>query len=513
MSHWNEGSITDVAARPRFHREATPIWLITACTLLGYRAPSLSRPFRYADLGCGAGFTAVTIAATCPQAEVWGFDFNPANIEIARGLAEQAGLTNIRFIEASFESLTAMSLPEFDFMAAESVLSLVSAENQNHIRALIGGHLSPGGLAYLGYHCETGWTELMPLHTLMLLFYESGSDLSDFAMPEILERIDRLWLDGAYFFQRNPILNQRIPELRRRDAGDIASELLNRDWKPLMFANVADAMAEVKCDFAGRATLHENIMGGSVPPEMIPLLEEASSVRIKETMQDVAAATRYRRDIYRRGLNFLPVAEHRVRLETIAVAATGGGNLGQLNWDQSPVRSDPALFQPLTDALRQGPLTIAGAKALASFADSPIEEVADAVAMLIAAGEAHPVLPKAVSHEAASGVTRLNDAIIDAITRGEEIGYLVSPLLGAAIEVKPLEALTIGALLNGHKPADLHGLTKTVLMAMRRGERSVTRNGVPVEDVAEATAILRDAVFQILEHRVPMFRSLGVLGD
>ena len=84
MPRWNEGAITDVPARSRFQREATPIWLVYVCTLLGSRAPSLSKPFRYAELGCGAGFTALTVAATCPHAEIWGYDFNPANIDIAR---------------------------------------------------------------------------------------------------------------------------------------------------------------------------------------------------------------------------------------------------------------------------------------------------------------------------------------------------------------------------------------------------------------------------------------------
>src|SRR5258707_2312085 len=99
MASWNEGAVTDIAARPRLQREPTPIWLVTACPLLGCRAPDLSKPFRYADLGCGAGLNALIVAATCPRAEVWGFDFNPVNIEAARDLAEQAGLSNIHFEE------------------------------------------------------------------------------------------------------------------------------------------------------------------------------------------------------------------------------------------------------------------------------------------------------------------------------------------------------------------------------------------------------------------------------
>ena len=322
MADWNEGVITDVAARPRFHREATPIWLDAACTLLGVRAPSLTKPFRYADLGCGTGLHAVIVAATCPRAEVWGFDFNPANIEIAHDLAEHAGLTNIRFVEISFAAMAAIELPQFDIMISEDVLSGISPENQAHIHNLIGRLLRPGGLAYLGYDADTGWGEFVPLQTLMRLLFELGSDASAFAVSQMFPYLDRLKTGGALYFQRNPILERRIEDVRGRPVSDLAPGLLGRDWHPLMFADVADAMANAKCDFLGRATLHENIATASVPPAMLPLLDEAPSIRIRETMQDVAAATGYRRDIYRRGLNFMPVAEHVERLRDIAVAAT-----------------------------------------------------------------------------------------------------------------------------------------------------------------------------------------------
>jgi len=500
MPDWNDGAITDIAARRRFHRETTPVWLVTACTILGCRSPSLSKPFRYADLGCGAGFNALIIAAT------WGFDFNPANIEVARDLAEQAGLTNVRFMEISFEAMEALppdALPEFDFMIAEAVLSVVSPENRRRIHGLIGRHLRPGGLAYLGYSCDTGWTEFTALQTLMRMLFESGSDASDFAVGEIFAYLDRLKTGGAVYFIRNPVLDRRMSEVRQRPAGDLALELLNRDWHALMFADVADAMAEAKCEFLGRATLHENIAAFGAPPAMQPLLEEAASIRIRETMQDVAAATEYRRDIYRRGLTFLPIADHHAQLETITVAAIRRGAIELPSW-RGPETADPALYQPLADALGDGTLTVGQARTLGPLVKAPIEAAVDAVAMLIAAGHAHPVMPPLMAHEAAPVVARLNDAIIDAITRGEELSYLVSPLLGAAIETNPLEALTIGALQYGRDPADLDGLTESVMLAMRRGGRSVVRDGAPVEDEVEAASILRDIITHLLEQRVPL---------
>ncbi len=510
MPRWNEGAITDIPARPRFHRELTPIWLVTAATLLGSRAPSLDKPFRYADLGCGAGFTALTVAATCPRAEVWGFDFNPANIELARDLAERAALTNIRFVEASFAAMAEQDLPAFDFMVADQVLSVVSPDNQARVYALIGRLLRPGAIACLGYIAETGWSDFEPAQILMRLLFETGTEPSDFAAERMFPYLDRLRSGGALYFQRNPSLEARLAEIRRRPPSDLAHEFLGQEWHPLSFADVCDAMAEAKCDFLGRATPHANIASEAVPAAMLPLLDEAPSVRIRETMQDVAAATRYRRDIYRRGLSFLPVAEHQQQLGAIEVAALDQASPSPSRWPgQNP--PDPALYQPLTDALRQGPLPVAKAHTVPPFAGGPIEAVADAVAMLIDAGHAHPVMPPHQARETAAAAGRHNAAIIGAVTRGEELGWLASPVLGSAVEANAWEILTVGALLAGATADNPESLIGSVLTAMRRGGRSVVRDGAAVEDATEAAAILRDVIAGILEHRVPAWRALGVL--
>ena len=98
-----------------------------------------------------------------------------------------------------------------------------------------------------------------------------------------------------------------------------------------------------------------------------------------------------------------------------------------------------------------------------------------------------------------------------AITRGEELGYLVSPVLGTAIEITAFEALTIGAPRYGGTTDDLDGLIDAVGQAMRLGGRSVVRDGVTVENDADAKAALRDVVVRVVEGRVKLLRELGVL--
>jgi SAM-dependent methyltransferase len=513
MTEWNDGTLVDLAAPLRFRRETTPIWLATACTLLGCRPPSLTEPFRYADLGCGSGFTALTVAATCPHAEVWAFDINPAHIESGAALARRAGLTNIRFRETSFAALRNAPRddpPPFDIMVADSVLSILSPENQAHVHALIAKHLRPGGLACLGYDAAAGWTELVPVRTLMRRLYEIGADTSEFAVPDILAWLDRLNEGGARYFQQNPTLADHLTRLRAHPTADVAMALLNRDWNPLMFADVATAMAEARCDFLGHATLQENIPWAATPPKMAELLEAAPSVRIRETMQDIAARTAYRRDIYRRGLAFMPVAEHETRLDAVTVIAAGKDLQGLPVW-HGTVPPDPELYGPLVAALREGPLSVAAARLAGPLADCPVEETARAIAMVIAAGHAHPLQPPSVAEGAAPGVARLNAALIDGIADGEDFGYLVSPRSGAAIEIDPLEALTIRALGRDDAPVDLDRLVDMVRQSMRRSGRDATRDGAGTEEGGETVSISRVAIAEILARRVPVFRALGIL--
>ena len=214
--------------------------------LLGYRAPDLAKPFRYADLGCGNGLSVLIAAATNPGAEAWGFDFNPTHIENARAMAAEAGLDNAHFQETSFEALAGRDPAtdaSFDFVVAHGVLSWVSPDNQRHLIAAIGRLLRAGGLSYISYNAATGWSGVEPVRLLMRQLAEASQRRSDQAVGEIFQVLDQLKNGGAVFFRAQPGLEARLEKMRAQDARYLAHEFLNRAWYPLMFADVAEAMA------------------------------------------------------------------------------------------------------------------------------------------------------------------------------------------------------------------------------------------------------------------------------
>ena len=74
MAAWNDGYIFDVAYTSGFYREIAPGWMAAAAMLLGHRPPDLTRPFRYAELGCGHGLSLNVFAASNPNGAFHGFD-------------------------------------------------------------------------------------------------------------------------------------------------------------------------------------------------------------------------------------------------------------------------------------------------------------------------------------------------------------------------------------------------------------------------------------------------------
>jgi SAM-dependent methyltransferase len=516
MASWDDGYVTDVVYTRNFYRETTPNWLATAALLLGHRPPDLSKPFRYADLGCAHGFTAIAVAATCPQAEVWGFDFNPAHIESARNLAAEAGLTNVHFVETSFgdlASLPAAALPEFDFVVSHGVLSWISPQNQRALMDVIGQRLRPGGLCYLSYNVTTGWAGMVPLRALMRQLTEASSERTDLSVPATMEVIDKMKAAGALFFGAYPALENRLREVRNQDARYIAHEFLNKDWHPVMFADVADGMAESKLGYIGSATLSENIDAVSVPAAMVPLLAEARDQRLRETLRDFGSSQGFRRDIYRRGIAPIPIAEHQGMLNSLTLEWTGmtAGEQVTIGTPMGQLTGRPELYKPLLAMLEAGPVSVGQAHSTAPFAGRPLLELLQAVTLLIAGGYAHPVMPGGVTQASRDSAAGLNAAIARLNGNGGDTPRICLPTTGSAMNVDLLETLAIGEILAG-KPADPVALTPAVQVALARSGRSVQKDGQPVSDPVESARIVTEALRNVVERRLPILRRMGVVG-
>jgi SAM-dependent methyltransferase len=515
MANWDDGYVTDVPYVTDYQQEATPLWIATMATLLGVAAPDVTRPFRYADLGCGNGVTAQIVAATMPHAEVWAFDFNPAHIESCRDIARRAGLTNIHFEEASFAELAnraAAALPEFDYIVAHGVLSWVSLENRRRLFNVIGQRVAPGGMVYISYNSATGWTGIRPVRALMRLLAEASPERSDVASRRIFNLLDRMRDAGAAMFQEHPTLHQRLSAIAGHDQSYVAHELLNRDWHPVMFPAVASAMAAVKCGYVGNATPQNNRTGLTVPAAMQPMFERIRDPRLRETVRDIACATNFRRDLFQRGPRRLSLAEQAARTGAIGVVRTFQPLPDPIavRTALGPLTLDQRLGRALLEALGGAPETLSRLYRHASLAEWPAELVLEVATLLIGDNTLAPVVSGPLDAAAVAAAARLNALHATLFDQGYDRLFLACPALGGAWYADPRDILVLDELRHGHV-ADWRALTDTVLARVARTGRQLRQSGQTVTDLAAVREVVAGKVFEMLEHRLPVLRRLGVL--
>jgi SAM-dependent methyltransferase len=515
VAKWDNGYVSDVVYTRHAYQEMTPAWLATMALLLGKRPPNLSKPFRYADLGCGHGLTATIVAATCPHAEVWAFDFNPAHIESGRHLAASAGLTNLHFQEASFAELAALPtarLPEFDFIVSHGVASWISPADRASLIQIIGQRLRAGGLAYLSYNLATGWASMMPVRSLMRTLMGSTQARSDQASTGILDYLDKLKDAGAHYFTVNPVVAKRLGDARPQEARYLAHEYLNADWHPLMFAEMAEAMSEVKCTFIGSATPSENLDALSVPAPMLNLMAATPDRILRETLRDFAVAQTFRRDIYRRGSVSLTGPEQLRLFDEIEPIWTGrppedpiqlSAPLGQLN-------GLPEVYGPLMQMIMEGGHTMGSIRRSGPFAGRAATDLSQAVSLLMASNYIQPALPETVRAQGRAPTDRLNAAICADSADGGDISLLAATSTGTGLAANPVEMLVLRELLSG-RPVQTDAMIDSMLTKLRQAGRSVQHDGKIVEDMARARAILQESVVATLNQRVPLFGRLGII--
>lgn len=134
----------------------------TASQAAAFLLPHLRAGMHVLDAGCGPGSITLGLAAAVAPGEVVGIDIQPSQVEQARALAAQRGVTNVRF-EAS--NVYELPFPDgsFDAAFANSVLEHL----REPVRALaeLRRVLRPGGIAGV---CDRDGGRLMAPETPLL---------------------------------------------------------------------------------------------------------------------------------------------------------------------------------------------------------------------------------------------------------------------------------------------------------------------------------------------------------
>lgn len=513
MNDWTDGYVSDVEYLPGYYMEQVPAHLDLACLLRGIeppRAPGAS--FRYCELGCGVGETSLTIAAANPQAEVWAFDFNPAHIARASGLAKAAALINAHIEEASFEELAGGAqgdLGRFDYIVLHGVWAWVSAANRAYIVQFIDRHLKPGGLVYVTYNALPGWTSTMPLQRLVSMFAETDSERSDRRIIAALDKVAAFVKAGAGMLA--PEMLERLG--KERDKGNVAylsHEYLNAHWSPCYQVDVARDMAAVKLSYAGTANLLENFPDLSLTPVQRELVASMPA-SFAETAKDYFMARTFRRDIYIRGVRAIPERrlDGRIRDLRLALVVPEEAVTRDIKVPLGEAALNESFYGPALEALMEMPRTVGELIDLPEAEGSSVTP-REVVGMLVGSRQAM-LLANETSPETRTAAVRFNAAHLSACAdEGRAVCALAAPGTGSGLTARLFEMLAYEAMADG-APAEAGALTDAVWRILTaRGDR-IRHEGELIQDDNENKRLIAEQMQLVVTTAVPIWKRVGAI--
>lgn len=500
-----DGYYSRVAYPAEFQRQCTPVWLNLASLLNGYRPRPLDQPFRWCDIGCGQGLTALGVATLYPQAEIYGFDFNPSHIENAARLASEASLSNALFSDASFESLANApqgTWPKMDFIILHGVWSWVSAVQRQHILRFIASHLAPGGIVYNGYNALAGWGAMLPVQKLFRHVRATMPGAAGQVIGAGQGAVRELMEHQAAFFADNPVIARRMAFLGKQDQNYLAHELLHEHWTPFSPDEVMADFATSRCGFIGSATLLENLDIFSVPQALVPVLASIQDPARKEIYRDLGAARMFRRDLYRYGVEKLAQGEHQEMLDDITFTDLGlpdDGTMAIKTWGDEGLALRADIYSPIRQGLRAGPLRLGDLREL--FPDAAV--LTEIAAVLTATGVAHPTPFPSPSAQQISRTASFNQAV----SRHNRATLLAAPCLGTALVVDEAEQLLAGAFAN----AGAEDRLEHAAARLTASGRELLQGGQPVLEPEARLAGWRRVAAHFAATRLPVLQRAGAV--
>ena len=415
---------------------------------------------RVLELGCASGGNIIPHAMLHPEARFVGVDLSTAQVEAARARIARLGLRNIEIHRASLTEIGGGSdggLGSFDYILCHGVYSWVPAPVREAIFRIVGGALSPLGVACVSYNVLPGWRMRQPLHDALLADMPDDLDLP--------ARVARARALLAFLAAASPDTGPYGDALRAQvasiaDAPDdyIAHEFLEESSHPTTLRAFAAEAAQHGLGVLGECELAPSVLDNHDPELARQVRSWARGDRLTtEQYLDLLTGRTFRQTLLvseaRRAAATLEIAPHSIApLHFLAEAGM------RIDWTGSGhVVTDAAgrSFSTASGAVAQGI-----AELIARF---PASSSLDECAAAIARGDTEHgrvQLLDALHHMALAGMVILSSEPVPA-GRGKE----ATPRAIALARADAAEGAAATTNLR-HEPVVLASLARALLPAM-----------------------------------------------
>lgn len=315
------GYVVDTTYTYSFWNLTAPIRIDFAATLAGFKPPE-SEYFSYLELGCGQGLTINILAAVHPKGRFVGVDFNEKHIENAKLFCKSAEIDNAIFLAQSFDDFWLNSDPndKFDYIVLHGVYTWVNEENRNYIRKIIDKLIKPGGLVYISYNSLPGSMSRSVIQRLILENAVGLNDTSNNLAINGLKLAQYLAQSGADFAKKDSDILKSISDNLSQSKNYLSHEYMNVGWSALYFSDIFEQLSEIGLDLISPQLLcHSDPDNWGLPTLLKPYGEQKSGPVWRETIRDYMNGTKFRVDIFQKGLPSLTLDEQEQALRNQSI--------------------------------------------------------------------------------------------------------------------------------------------------------------------------------------------------
>jgi SAM-dependent methyltransferase len=478
----------------------------------GYEYPVIHNA---CELGFGFGVSA-NLHAAGSTTHWYGVDADPRHATFAQQLASDAQthahLSSGRFAEFCRRD----DLPDFEFIGLHGVWSWIPDEDRATIAGFIARKLKPGGVLYISYNTQPGWAAMMPVRELMHgHFMASRQHETDSSAPDERHTTERIRAAIAFaqkvvaarpgYAQVNPSVIERVNRLSEENPRYLAHEYFARNWHPTSFFQVAQALEPAGLSYLASADYRDHVDSINLLADQRDLLAGIDDPALRETARDLCMNRSFRRDYWVKPPRALEANErlaalraHRVMLSVPewAVSLKVRGALGETALPQ-------ALYRPVLQAMADGRVTTLGTiERNASEAGITLEQVIEAVTLLIAAGPVLNAQDEQQIQLAQGSARRLNTVICERAYDSDAFQFLVSPVSGSGVAMPHVAQLFLLAAMRGLKePRQWAEFAHSVLSGAQESTSNVTMPAPltpPGDELVEQAVRFADVYLPVL---------------
>ena len=509
MSDWTSGYVADIGYTYGYYQELNPERVKLAFLNAGLVAPEFGTA---CELGFGQGLSA-NIHAAASVCSWHGTDFNPAQAGFAQELASVSGV-NAHLYDEAFDEFARRDLPEFDYIGLHGIWSWISDENRAVIVDFIRKKLKVGGVLYISYNTLPGWGTFAPMRHLMTEHAEViGADGVGIVsrIDGALDFTEKLLATNPLFARANPLINEKIKQIKGQNRHYLAHEYFNRDWHPMHFATMAKWMESAKLTYACSANYLDHVEAVNLTADQQAFLAEIHDPLFKQTVRDFMVNQQFRKDYWVKGARRLTTLEQAQGLREQRLIMTTyrpdvtlkvKGALGDASLTEN-------IYNPILDLMADHKVrSLAQIEQAVKSAGITFAHLQQVVMVLCGDGTFSVAQDESVTTKAKKHSDKLNTHLMLKACSNNDITFLASPVAGCGVIAGRFEQLFLLAMQKGkRKPEEWVVFVEQILAS--QGQK-IIKEGKVIETAEEQLAEITAQANEFALKRLPILKALQI---